>query len=190
MDLCSHSCAILCQVYVCCWRKKTLRSSQDSNLGPLNPGQMLLPTEPLDLNVFESWLDLNVFKSWLDLNVFFRQHSTLQIKKHLSCMLFPDPYFGVLLHSTVTVNEARRILSKINKPSLLEWSLGYDNQMAAMIQLQAKATYCRPENCHVHTLYFLCFCLIVLQHRHIHISIFTVGHSAENILIANFLIYL
>ena len=29
--------------------KRTLRSSQDSNLGPLNSGQMLLPTEPLEL---------------------------------------------------------------------------------------------------------------------------------------------
>ena len=33
------------------WRKQkqTLRSSQDSNLGLLNSGQMLLPTEPLEL---------------------------------------------------------------------------------------------------------------------------------------------
>ena len=30
-------------------KKKTLRSSQDSNLGPLNSSQMLLPTEPLQL---------------------------------------------------------------------------------------------------------------------------------------------
>ena len=30
-------------------KKKTWRSSQDSNLGPLNSGQMLLPTEPLEL---------------------------------------------------------------------------------------------------------------------------------------------
>ena len=29
--------------------KKTLRSSQDSNLDPLNSGQMLLPTKPLKL---------------------------------------------------------------------------------------------------------------------------------------------
>ena len=29
--------------------KKTLRSSQDLNLGLLNAGQMLLPTEPLEL---------------------------------------------------------------------------------------------------------------------------------------------
>ena len=34
--------------YVKHWWKKTLRSSQDSNLGPLNSGQMLLPTEPLE----------------------------------------------------------------------------------------------------------------------------------------------
>ena len=32
-----------------CWLKMTLRSSQDSNLGPLNSSQMLLPTEPLEL---------------------------------------------------------------------------------------------------------------------------------------------
>ena len=31
------------------WRKKTVRSSQDSNLSCLNSGQMLLPTEPLEL---------------------------------------------------------------------------------------------------------------------------------------------
>ena len=31
------------------WRKKTLRSGQDSNLALLNAGQMLLPTEPLEL---------------------------------------------------------------------------------------------------------------------------------------------
>ena len=30
-------------------RKKTLRSSQDLNLGLLNAGQMFLPTEPLEL---------------------------------------------------------------------------------------------------------------------------------------------
>ena len=30
-------------------KKKIFRSSQDSNLGPLNSGHMLLPTEPLEL---------------------------------------------------------------------------------------------------------------------------------------------
>ena len=40
------------RIFICrviWWRKKTLRSSQDSNLGLLNSSQMLLPTEPLEL---------------------------------------------------------------------------------------------------------------------------------------------
>ena len=36
-------------VFICSDEKKTLRSSQDSNLGPLNSSQMLSPTELLEL---------------------------------------------------------------------------------------------------------------------------------------------
>ena len=42
-----HDGCIYCRVIR--WWKKTLRSSQDFNLGLLNAGQMLLPTEPLKL---------------------------------------------------------------------------------------------------------------------------------------------
>ena len=37
------------QSYLMVKKEKTLKSSQDSNLGPLNSSQMLLPTEPLEL---------------------------------------------------------------------------------------------------------------------------------------------
>ena len=56
------------------WRKKkTWRSSQDLNLGPLNSGQMLLPTEPLELCMHgigaEDRLHLSIdtvrFSSWI-----------------------------------------------------------------------------------------------------------------------------
>ena len=41
--------AKLCTHTLCIDEKRTLRSSQDFNMGLLNPGQMLLPTEPLEL---------------------------------------------------------------------------------------------------------------------------------------------
>ena len=46
--------------------------SQDSNLGPLNSGQMLLPTEPLDIGEEDRWhlsIDTARVSGWISLRL-------------------------------------------------------------------------------------------------------------------------
>ena len=62
------------QTMVIHWRKKTLRSSQDSNLGPLNSGQMLLPMSywSSGIGAEDRWhlsIDTVRFSGWISLRL-------------------------------------------------------------------------------------------------------------------------
>ena len=81
---------ILKGVFICrvaWWWKKTLRSSQDSNLGPLNSGQMLLPMSywSSGIGAEDRWhlsIDTDRFSGWISLR--------LGDKCHLSSAPIPE----------------------------------------------------------------------------------------------------